>query len=68
MRELSGINKVLEGIKGELLYNTSKLIEINKPIKGDTKTLKDVENDPAYSDEQRHLYKDRLVGLNTEKQ
>ena len=30
--------------------------------------MKEVENDPTYSDEQRQLYKDRLDDLNSEKQ
>ena len=68
MREFLGIYKALQDIKGELLNNTSKLTEINKRIKRDTKKLKEVENDPTYSDEQRQLYKDRLDDLNTEKQ
>ena len=37
-------------------------------IKRDTKKLKEVENDPSYSDGQRQLYKDRLDDSNTEKQ
>ena len=47
---------------------TSKLTEINKSIKRDTKKLEEVENDPPYSDEQRQLYRDRLDDLNTAKQ
>ena len=30
--------------------------------------MEEVENDPTYSDEQRHLYRDRLDDLYTEKQ
>ena len=30
--------------------------------------MEEVENDPAYSDGQRQLYRDRLDDLNTEKQ
>ena len=30
--------------------------------------MEEVENDPTYSDEQRQLYRNRLEGLNTEKQ
>ena len=63
-----GIDKALQSIHGELLNNTSKLTEINKRIKRDTKKLEEVENDSAYSNEQRQLYKDRLDQLNTEKQ
>ena len=67
MREFLGIDKALQSIQGELSNNTSKLTEINKRIKRDTKKTEDVENDPTYSDEQRQLYWDRLDDLNTEK-
>ena len=49
MREFLGIDKALQSIQGELLNNTSKLTEINKRIKRDTKKLEEVENDPTYS-------------------
>ena len=68
MREFLGIDKALQSIQGELLNNTSKLTEINKSIKRDTKKLQEVENDPTYSNEQRQLYRDRLDDLNSEKQ
>ena len=67
MREFLGIDKVLQSIQGELVNNTSKLTEIDKRIKRDTKKLEEVENDPTYSDEQRQFYRDRLDDLNTEK-
>ena len=67
MREFLGIDKALESIQGELLNNTSRLTEINKRIERDTKNLKEVEDDPTYSDEQRQLYRDRLDNLNTKK-
>ena len=68
MREFLGIAKALQNVQGELLNNTSKLTEINKSIKRDTKKLQEVENDPTYSDEQSPLYRDRLDDLNAEKQ
>ena len=46
----------------------SKLTETDKRIKRDPKNQQEVENDPTYSDELRHLYRDRLDDLNTEKQ
>ena len=67
MREFFGFAKVLQSIRSELLDNTSKLTEINKPIKRDTKNLKEVEDDPTYSNEQRQLYRDRMDYLDTEK-
>ena len=68
MREFLGIDKTLQSIQGDLLNNISKLTEINKRIKRDTKTLEEVENNPTYSDEQKQLYRDRLDELNTEEQ
>ena len=53
MWEFLGIDKALQSILGELLNNTSKLTEIDKRIKRDTKKLEEVENDPTYTDEQR---------------
>ena len=55
-------------MQGELLNNTSKLTEIDKRIKRDTKKSQKVENDSIYSDEQGQLYRDRLDDLNIEKQ
>ena len=68
MREFLGINKALQSIQGQLLNNISKLTEVDKRIERGTKKLKEVENDPIYTDEQRHLYKDRLDDLKTKKQ
>ena len=68
MREFLGIDKALKSIQGELLNNTSKLTEIDKWIRKNTKKLGEVENDPTYTDEQRQLYRDRPNDLNTEKQ
>ena len=53
MREFLGIDKALQSIQGELLKNTSKLTEINRRMKRDTKKLEEVENDPTCSDEKR---------------
>ena len=68
MREFLGINKALQNIQGEHLNDTSKLTEIDKRIQRDTKKLKEVENDPTYTDKERHLYRDRLDELVTKKQ
>ena len=67
IQEFLGIDKALQTIHGELLNNTSKLTEIDKRIKRDTKKLEEVENDPTQSDEQGQLHKDRLDVLNIEK-
>ena len=56
----------LQSIQGELLNNTSKLVEIDKRIQRDTKKLEEGGNDPTYNDEQKQLYRDRPDDLNTE--
>ena len=68
IREFLVIDRALQIIQGELLNDTSKLTEIDKRIKRDTKNLEEIENDPTYTDEQRQIYRDRLDELNTEKQ
>ena len=65
MREFLGFDRALQSVQGELLNNISKLTEIDKCIKRDTKKLEEVENGPTYPDEQRQLYRDRLDDLKT---
>ena len=65
MQEFLDIDKVLQRIQGELLNNTSKLAEIDKRIKRDTKKLEEVVNGPTYTNKQSQLYRDRLDDLNT---
>ena len=60
MRVFSGIDKFLQGIF-ELLNNALKLTKINERINKERKKLKEVENDPTFSE-------DRLYDLNIEKQ
>ena len=55
MREFLGIDRALQSIQDELLNNTSKLKGIDERIERDTKKLKEVEDDPTYSHEQRQL-------------
>ena len=66
MQEFPGIDMALQSIQGELLNNTSKLVEIDKRIQRDIKKLEEGGNDPTYNDEQKQLYRDRPDDLNTE--
>ena len=66
MQEFPGIDMALQSIQGELLNNTSKLVEIDKRIQRDTKKLEEGGNDPTYNDEPKQLYRDRPDDLNTE--
>ena len=63
MRESLTIKKVHIGWAGKC---TSKLTDIDKCIQNDSKKLKESEEDPTYSEEQRQLYRDRLEDLNTQ--
>ena len=58
MQEFLGIDMALQSIQGELLNNTSKLVEIDKRIQRDTKKLEEGGNDPTYNDEPKQLYRD----------
>ena len=52
MRELLGIDKALQTIQDDLANNASKLTEINEHIQKDSKKLKEIDDDPTYSEEQ----------------
>ena len=65
--ELLGIDKALQSLQGALANNTSKITEIDRRIKEDSKKLKK-DDGPTYSDEQRQEYKDRLENVNIQQQ
>ena len=60
MRELLGLDKALTSIKGELANNIAKLGELDTRIKHEDQKLKDMLNDPSYTEEQRGEVRDRL--------
>ena len=66
MQEFLGIDKSLQTIQDELVYDTSKLTEIGKWKS--CEKLKEVEDDLVYSEAQRQLCEDRLEFLNTERE
>ena len=68
LQNFLGINKAWQSMQGELVNNTSKFVEIDKRIKKDSKNLKEVENDPTYSEKQSQLYRDASDNLKTEQQ
>ena len=53
MREILGLDKALQRINGEMKNNVAKLAEIDKQIVKERDKLKEMENDPIYTDEQR---------------
>ena len=50
MWEFLGTDKALQSISGQLVINTSKFREIDNWVKKDSKKLKEVEDDPTYSE------------------
>ena len=67
MRELLGLDKALTRIKGELANNIAKLGELDTHIKHEDQKLKDMLNDPSYSEEQAKEVRDRLGDLKEER-
>ena len=59
MREHLEIAKTLQFTQIELVNNSTKITEIGKRIKKDSKKKKEVEVNPTYSEEKRHLNSDR---------
>lgn len=58
MREHLEIAKTLQFTQIELVNNSTKITEIGKRIKKDSKKKKEVEVNPTYSEEKRHLNSD----------
>ena len=57
----------MTSIKGELANNIAKLGELDTHIKHEDQKLKDMLNDPSYSDEQHGEVRDRLGDLKEER-
>ena len=66
MWKFLGVDKALQCIQADLVNSTSKLTDIGKHIKKDSKRLKEVKDYPTYSEEQRQLYRDKIDELKTE--
>ena len=67
MREMLGLDKALQRISGELKKNLAKLSELDNHIRKENRKLKQVENDPFTTDEQRQEIRDRRERLNEER-
>ena len=66
MREMLGLDKALQRVQGELANNLGKLTSIKEHIEREKQKLRDVKNDPSYTDEQRKDVQARLERLNEE--
>ena len=64
MREM--LDKTLQRVQGELANNLGKLTLIDEHVEREKQKLKDVKNDPSYTDEQRKEVQARLEGLKEE--
>ena len=66
MREMLGLDKALQRVQGELANNLGKLTSIKEHIEREKQKLRDVKNDPSYTDEQRKEVQARLERLKEE--
>ena len=66
MREMLGLDKALQRVQGELANNLGKLTSIKEHIEREQQKLRDVKNDPSYTDEQRKEVQARLERLKEE--
>ena len=67
MREMLGLDKVqVQRVQGELANNLGKLTSIKEHIEREEQKLRDVKNDPSYTDEQRKEVQARLERLKEE--
>ena len=66
MREMLGLDKALQRVQGELANNLGKLTSIKEHIEREKQKLRDVKNDPSYTDEQRKDVQARLERLKEE--
>ena len=62
LRELEGLDKQLRTIKGSLKVAIAKRIDLEGRIKHEERKLNEIQ-DPAYSDNQRDIIKDRIKKL-----
>ena len=62
LRELEGLDKQLRTIKGSLKVAITKRVDLKDRIEHEEQKLSEVQ-DPAYSDDQRNMIKDRIKRL-----
>ena len=63
VRELLGLDKTLQTIRGSLILETAKKSKIEYHIEKENKKLEEMENDTTYMDEQRDEVRKRLEEL-----
>ena len=66
MREMLGLDKALQRVQGELANNLGKLTLIDEHVEREEQKLKDIKNDPSYTNEQKHEIEKRLERLKEE--
>ena len=60
MREFLGIDKALRRVQGEIINNTAKLFELDKQLDRDQGKLKEIKDDPSYSEELKERIQERI--------
>ena len=67
MREMLGLDKALQRIRGEVLNNISKLSELDRGIKRQHEKLDELANSTEYTEEQRTEVQNRLKDFKEER-
>ena len=60
MQEFLGIDKALRRVQGEIINNTAKLSELDKQLDRDRGKLKEIKDDPSYSEELKERIQERM--------
>ena len=68
MRELLGLDKMLQKVRGELTVNVVKLSEVDNKIKYEEDKLKQMEDGAQYTDEMKDKVSKRIADLKIERQ
>ena len=68
MQEFLGIDKALRRVQGEILNNAAKLSELDKQLAHDQGKLKEINDNPSYSEELKDRIRERIDNAETERQ
>ena len=63
-----GIDKALRRVQGEIVNNAAKLSELDKQLDRDRGKLKEIKDDPSYSEELKERIRERIENAETEQE
>ena len=66
LRELLGLDRTMKTIRGTLMAEVAKKVELSEHIDRERRKLAEIENDTSYTDDQREEIRERIRRLNNE--